>query len=512
MTLVPDVTPFFRLHAKLRRRRLDKQDPVEEQERQLRALLRHAADTRFGRAHDFAKIGTVAEFQKRVRLRRYEDFWSEYWKADFPRVSDSTWPGLMPYYALTSGTSTGTTKYIPCSREMVRSNARAAIDIVVHHLANRPRSRLFGGKSFMLGGSTDLSGLAPGVRAGDLSGIATATMPAWARLWSFPPRDLALIADWEEKVGRMAPLSLDADIRALSGTPSWVLIFFDKLAALRPESGGRLAGLYPNLELLVHGGVNFAPYRKRFHALLEGSHAELREVYAASEGFVALADAAPEDGMRLIVDNGLFFEFVPVEELTAPEPTRHWLANAETGVDYALVLSNCAGAWSYILGDTVKLVSRTPPRLVITGRTSYMLSAFGEHLEDAEIERAVADAAERIGCSVTDYAVGPTYPEAAGALGRHLYLVEFADRVPDEPARAAFIEAVDKTLLDANDDYRGHRAGGFGLDAPEMRALAPGTFAAWMKERGKLGGQHKVPRIVTDASLFQSMRDFVDRR
>jgi hypothetical protein len=485
---------------------------VAAQEIELRALLAKAARTAFGRDHGFGAVRTVAEFQKRVRLRRYEDFWAEYWQRDFPRVSDSTWPGLMPYFALTSGTSTGTTKYIPCSREMVRSNARAAIDVVVHHLANRPRSRLFGGKSFMLGGSTDLTTLAPGVRAGDLSGIATATMPPWARLWSFPPRELALIADWEEKVARLAPLSLEEDIRALSGTPSWVLIFFDKLAALRPESAGRLVELYPNLELLVHGGVNFAPYRHRFETLLEGGHAELREVYAASEGFVALADRAPEDGLRLIVDNGLFFEFVPVDELTAPEPTRHWLATAELGVDYALVLSNCAGAWSYVLGDTVKLINRTPPRLVITGRTSYMLSAFGEHLDDAEIERAVADAAERIGCSVSDYAVGPVYPEGPGALGRHLYLVEFADRVPEAPALAAFAEALDKALLAENDDYRAHRSGGFGLAAPELRALVPGTFAAWMKERGKLGGQHKVPRIVTDAKLFQAMCEFVVRR
>jgi len=418
----------------------------------------------------------------------------------------------MPSSALAAGTATGTTKYVPCSGSMGRANARAAVDVVVHHLANRPQSRLFGGKSFMLGGSTDLKTLAPGVRAGDLSGIATATMPIWARPWSFPSRDLALIADWEEKITRLAPLSLEADIRALSGTPSWVLIFFDPLAARRPESGGRIAELYPNLELLVHGGVNFAPYRSRFEALLEGGHAELREVYAASEGFIAVADAEPEDGLRLIVDNGLFFEFVPVEELAAPDPTRHWLATAQPGVNYALVLSNCAGAWSYILGDTVKLVNRTPPRIVITGRTSYMLSAFGEHLTDLEIERAVAAAADHVGRSVTDYAVGPVFPERPGARGRHLYLVEFADGVPEERTLAAFVEVLDKRLQADNDDYRGHRVGDFSLSAPELRALAPGTFAAWMKERGKMGGQHKVPRVVTDASLLQSMLDFAAKR
>jgi hypothetical protein len=417
----------------------------------------------------------------------------------------------VPYFALTSGTSTGTTKYIPCTAEMVRSNARAAIDIIVHHLANRPRSRMFGGKSFMLGGSTDFQALAPGVEAGDLSGIASATMPPWARLWSFPPRPLALIADWEEKVARLAPLSLAQDIRALSGTPSWLLIFFDKLAALRPDTPGRLVDFYPNLELLVHGGVNFAPYRRRFQALLEGGHAETREVYAASEGFVAVADRAPEDGMRLIVDNGLFFEFVPVEELGAPSPTRHWLRDAELGVDYALVLSTCAGAWSYVVGDTVKLISRTPPRLVITGRVTYMLSAFGEHLTDAEIERAIALAADGIGRTVSDYTVGSIFPQRPGELGRHLYLVEFAGAAPEPAKVAAFARALDDALLADNDDYKAHRSGGFGLDAPEVRALAAGSFAGWMKTRGKLGGQHKVPRIVNDPQLFQALRELASK-
>jgi hypothetical protein len=506
MRLLPDITPLFRRHAARRRRRLERQDPVAEQENQLRLLLTRAASTEFGRAHGFDRIATVAEFQQRVRLRRYEDFWAEYWQRGFPRVVDRTWPGQMPYFALTSGTSTGATKYIPCSAEMVRSNARAAIDVVAHHLANRTNSRLFGGKSFMLGGSTDLRALAPGVHAGDLSGIASATMPPWARLWSFPPRELALVADWEEKIARLAPLSLAEDIRALSGTPSWLLIFFDKLAALRPETPGRLVDLYPNLELLVHGGVNFAPYRRRFETLLDGGHAELREVYAASEGFIALADAGRDDGMRLVVDNGLFFEFVPVAELGAPNPPRHWLRDAALGVDYALVLSTCAGAWSYVLGDTVKLVSRAPPRLVITGRVTYMLSAFGEHLTDAEIERAVARAAETIGRTVSDYTVGTLFPERAGELGRHLYLVEFAGAPPAPEKIAAFARALDAALMADNDDYKAHRAGGFGLDAPEVRALAGGRFAAWLKDRGKLGGQHKVPRIVNDPELFQSLR------
>jgi hypothetical protein len=377
---LPDATPLLRIYARHRLARLARQDPVAEQQRQLLRLVRRAAGTRFGRDHRFNEVRGVADFQARVKLRRYEDMWNDYWRDPFPRLVDCTWPGTMPFFALTSGTTSGATKYIPCSREMNRANAWAAIDILVHHLANRPASRVLGGKSFMLGGSTDLVRHAPGIQSGDLSGIATSQIPRWARCWSFPPRELALITDWEVKVERLARTCLDQDIRAISGTPSWLLVFFERLFAVRPDCAGRLHRVFPNLELLVHGGVNFAPYRRQFEDLLRGSHAELREVYPASEGFFAVADRGPGEGMRLIIDNGLFYEFVPCDALQDEHPPRHWLADARTGVDYALAISSCAGLWAYIVGDTVRLIERNPPRLLVTGRLSYFLSAFGEHL------------------------------------------------------------------------------------------------------------------------------------
>lgn len=209
-----------------------------------------------------------------------------------------------------------------------------------------------------------------------------------------------------------------------------------------------------------------------------------------------------------MVDSGLFFEFVPVEELDAPSPTRLWLATVEAGVNYALAVSNCAGLWSYIVGDTVRFVETRPPRLLITGRTAYMLSAFGEHLIGEEIEHAVSVAAERIGTTVRDFSVGALFPEASGDLGAHLFIVEFADGPPPPDRQAAFLDALDRALGDANDDYRAHRAGGFGLDAPRLLAVVPGTFAAWMKGRGKLGGQNKVPRVIADQTLFGDLRAF----
>jgi len=502
-----DATLALRLLAAYRARRLAVQDAAEAQRATLLKLVRRAAATRFGVDHDFATIDGVDAFRARVPLRCYEDFWRDYWQAAFPRLTNLTWPGVIPFFAVTSGTTTGATKYIPCSRAMLRSNRRAGLDLVVHHLRQRPDSRIMGGKAFMLGGSTSLVEEAPGIHSGDISGIAIHDMPWWGHGRYFPPPALAAMTDWEEKVARLATASRDEDIRLFGGTPSWVLLFCEALAAFKPGTA-RLAEFYPELELLVHGGINFAPYRARFEALLEGSHAELREVYPASEGFFAVADRGANEGLRLILDHGIFYEFVPVGELDAPVPTRHRIGEIETGVEYAIAVSTCAGAWAYLVGDTVRFVSRDPPRVLVTGRTAYMLSAFGEHLIDAEIEAAVAQAASAIDANVSDYSVGPLYPEGTETLGGHLFIVEFAEDAVGAERIRAFATALDAALAATNADYATHRTGGYGLKPPSVEAVGPGAFAAWMKQRGKLGGQHKVPRVITDPGLLDDLRRF----
>jgi hypothetical protein len=504
-----DGTPLGRIYAGRRLVKLAREDSVAVQHQQLLSLIGKAAHTRFGREHGFESIRTVDEFQRRVPLRRYEAMWEQYWKPSFPELIDCSWPGKIPYFALSSGTTSGTTKYIPCSREMIRSNRRAALDAVVHHLANRPQSRILGGVNFMLGGSTDLTPLADGVEAGDLSGIAAASAPSWARGRIFPSRDLALIADWERKIDLLSDKIIGLDVRTVAGTPSWLLVFFDHLFERRPDRPRNLGAFFPELELVIHGGVNFLPYRPRFEVLLEGTHAETREVYAASEGFIAAADRGAGEGMRIQADNGLFHEFVPVSELDGPSPTRHWLATAELGVNYAIVLSSCAGVWSYVLGDTVMFVDLKPPRVLITGRTSYSLSSFGEHLTGHEIEEAVATAATAVGREVAEFSVGSVFPDDSHARGNHLFIVEFRGPEPDAMDVIRFLQIVDDTLSQRNDDYRAHRSGGVGLAPPQMLVARAGTFQSWMKSRGQLGGQHKVPRIITNPELFGSLRGFL---
>ena len=393
---------------------------------------------------------------------------------------------------------------------MNRSNTRAGLDILAHHVAHNPNSNALAGKGLMLGGSTELVEEADGVFSGDLSGIAVKRAPRWSWQFLFPPLDIALLRDWEEKVDRIAEASSKADVRIITGTPSWLLILFEKqrlLAGLDRDVTAEQ--VYPGLDLLVHGGVNFRPYRQQFESFLNG-HAELREVYPASEGFIALQDEAPEDGLRLLLDNGLFFEFVPVDELETENPTRHSVATAQIGVNYALVLSNNAGCWGYVIGDTVRFVSVDPPRIVITGRTSYSLSAFGEHLIDEEVEEAVTEAAEQLGLQISDFSVGAVFPATAGDLGGHLYVVE-ADRFPLPDALVSeFSRIVDDRLCALNDDYSAHREDGFGMKAPEITPVPSGTFAAWMKSRGRLGGQNKVPRLIADQGLFEGLVAFVN--
>ena len=465
----------------------------------MRSLLRRARATHFGRDHGFADLADVAAYQRRVPLRTYEEFRAEYFAA-FPSVVNATWPGLMKTFANSSGTSGAPKKRIPVSAAMIRANRAAAWDVLAWHVAARPRSRVLGGANLLLGGSTALERPGSGVRAGDLSGIAAATVPALLRSRLLPPDSIARMDDWEAKIGRLAPLTLASDLVSISGTASWMALFFEAAGKLRP--GARLGAMYPRLELLVHGGVGFAPYRERFAHWIDGADILSREVYAASEGFIAVADRGDGEGMRLILDRGLFFEFVRVGDLDAQNPDRRWIADAELGVEYALVVSSNAGLWSYVLGDTVTLVSKSPPRVLVTGRTSWSLSVAGEHLIGSELDAAATEAAAAVGCGLVEYAAAPLLPDAEDARAGHLFVVE----LDGEADADKFGRALDAALSRLNEDYAAHRGGGFGLRAPRVQLVGAGAFDRWMRARGKFGAQNKVPRVVGDAGALKEIR------
>ncbi|MFO1170843.1 MAG: GH3 auxin-responsive promoter family protein [Hyphomicrobiaceae bacterium] len=511
----PLMHPFdkgLKIYARMRLRQLAHENVVRSQRQVLKRLLAKARDTRFGREHGFSSIDGVETYQTRVPLRTHEDFWRDYWKDSFPRIENVTWPGLIPYFALSSGTTTGMNKYIPMTHQLMHANSNAVGDLFVHHYNNVARDRVFFGKIFLLGGSTDITMEAPGVGSGDMSGIEVKEAPIYARPWLWPPPDLALIGDWEEKIERLSRAALKEDIRAIIALPNWLLVFVERLFQLRP--GARtLNDIFPNLEVIFHGGMSFAPYRQRFRELLSGRPGtETRELYAASEGFFASADRGDGEGLRMMTNSGIFFEFVPKAELGSPRPTRHWLGNVVPDVEYAMVLTSCAGHWSYIIGDTVRFVDTQPPRILVTGRTKYFLSAFGEHLIAEEVEDAVGRAAEAIGRDVVEYSVGAVWPRPGEAVGTHRYLIEFADPDVRTDAIDHLRRTIDDRLITLNEDYRRRRATGLGMRAPEIVVVKPGAFSDWMKSRGKLGGQNKVPRLVPDQTLFQSMIDYFGGR
>jgi hypothetical protein len=484
--LRPIVNQAFHAYAQRRTTHLASLDPVRVQEQTLLSLVRRASQTRLGRDHDFPSIRSVSQFQARVPLRTYEQLWDTYLQDHYPILEDVTWPGRIPYFALTSGTTLGATKYIPVSQAMLASNTTAARTMVAYHMVSRPDSRLFHGRLFFLGGSSALERLAPGVEEGDLSGIAARELSGLMRPYAFPPLDLALEPDWDRKLSLLAEQSRAEPITMVCGVPSWLLALFQRILDLTGKK--TIAEVWPMLEVVVHGGVRFDPYREPFQAILGSSRIRLQESYPCSEGFIAFGD--PNSGaLRLCYDHGLFYEFVPVEELASERPTRHWLGSVQMGVNYAIVLTTCAGLWSHVVGDTIRFESLKPPLLTFTGRTKYGVSAFGEHLINEEVEAAMARAASELGASVRDWHLGPVFQ---GAMGHHLYIIEFVHE-PEDLSR--FRTALDRDLSARNADYRAHRAKRVGLPSPGLIAAQSGALEAWMRANGKLGGQHKFPRM-----------------
>jgi hypothetical protein len=496
------------VYARRRAAALDRMDAARAQERLLLRLVRQAQNTRFGREHDFAGVRGLADYRRRVPLRDYEAFWSGYWQARFPFTAGETWPDEAPYFGLSSGTTSGATKYLPLTRPLLRGQTRGALTSLAWFLQAYPGTPLLTGRLFFLGGSTDLVDLGaaagrPGrVLGGDLSGVVAREAPGWMRPYTFPPVEAALMKDWEQKMTLLARQAAALPVTMLSGVPSWMLLLFERLRQVTGKA--HVAEVWPGLRLLLHGGTKFDPYRALFREQVGGEQVRFSEVYPASEAYIAAQDHRT-GLLRLIPDAGVFYEFVPVEEVDSPAPTRHALGEVELGVNYAVVLTTCAGLWAYVLGDTVVFERRRPPLLRFSGRTKYFLSAFGEHLISEEVEKAVAAAAAATGSAVVDFHVGPVFPEELARPGRHRYLVEFASAPPDVRRFAAEVDAV---LCRLNEDYQAHRQGDLTMLPPEVIVVRRGGFAGWMKAHGKLGGQHKVPRMDNSGEVTREMAGF----
>ncbi|HUP34705.1 MAG TPA: GH3 auxin-responsive promoter family protein [Candidatus Limnocylindria bacterium] len=488
-----------------RRRQLEEvwRDPVAVQERALRRLTATARDTEFGLAHGFRGIRSVTEYQARVPVRDYGQLrpWLERAAAGEESVA---WPGRCRDWVKTSGTTAGD-KVIPVTPEAFTAHKKGGWDALLRaaSLAGGGES-LMGGPMLFLGGSTTLRPLGEGTQVGDLSGLVASRLPWGFRGRYSPGPACAAIANWEERLDAISEVASTQDVRLLSGMPSWLVILFERIARRAEITGGRrlrsLGQLWPHLRVLIHGGVAFAPYAGVFEEWL-GRPLPRVEVYPASEGFVGVQTEAA-GGLTLMLDYGIFYEFVPVEDLGAEAPRRHTVAEIELGRPYAVVMSTPAGLWSYALGDTVRFTGRDPLRLVITGRTRHYVNAFGENVIVEEVERALVRACRRTEAEVVEFTVAPRWPGAGEPRGGHEWLVEF--RVPPtEPDD--FARILDEALATLNTDYRTKRSGSVGMVAPTVTALPTGSFHRWMRKAGRLGDQHKVARVTNDRTIANEL-------
>ncbi|MDY6913879.1 MAG: GH3 auxin-responsive promoter family protein [Planctomycetota bacterium] len=494
--------------------RLAGDDPAGSQRRVLRRLLNRAQNTWFARRHDFASIRSHADFAQAVPVSDYAGGLGMFQRI-LAGEPDVAWPGKIKFFAQTSGTTAGQ-KYIPVTPEMMRSNRRAALAMFASYArwGRGSVGRLWKGQLLFLGGSTNLKQIPGGAMVGDLSAIATRSIRWPLKRHCEPERELALIEEWEEKLARVAESLAFRDVRFVTGMPSWVKLLFDRVCEVRnfqPEGG--ISRAWPNLQLFVHGGVNFAPYRTAFRKFFTKEHLrrlDFLEVYPASEGFIAIQAEAEKPDMTLLTDNGLFFEFVPLSRWRHKNAPRLTIDQVEPDVPYSVVLSTCAGLWAYDLGDVVRFTSLKPPQVVFAGRNRHFINAFGENIISEQVVSAVAEAADATGAEVAGFSVAPAYPDKTRYTGGHEYVVEFR-RLP-AAGLEAFADAVDAHLQRLNHDYSVKRRGDLGMTRVQTTPVPAGTFYKWMKRNGKLGGQHKVPVCANDRryvdDLLASVKDY----
>jgi len=480
--------------------------PAAAQEQVLLRLVRRAAATEWGRSHGYGRIRSAGDFQRAVPPCPYEAV-APLWHRAFEGARNVAWPGHIRYFALSSGTTAGLAKALPVSREAIRANLRSGATLVGLCERQAAGLDLAGGRTLYLGGSLALEPRGA-CWQGDASGIMARHLPRLAWRYRLPEPDVAALTDWEARIEAICQRYLASPVRAVAGLPSWTLIFFRRLLDVARERLGRpvaaVGDVWPELRVFIHFGMAFEPYREQF-AELVGRPLATVDTYSSSEGGMnAIQSEQGDPSMQLEVDSGAFYEFVPLGELGSPEPARLTLGEVETDVDYAVLLTTCSGIWAYDVGDVVRFTSLRPPKILVSGRTRLALNTFGEHVIQGELEAAVTAACRASGAAVREFTVAPVLATAAEPRGAHLWLIEFEGPAPPLEAFAA---RLDTTLAEGNLDYKSHRDRDFGMRPPSLVALEPGTFYAWARRHGQLGGQHKIPRIARSAEMVAELQE-----
>ncbi|QHS54410.1 GH3 auxin-responsive promoter family protein [Mucilaginibacter sp. 14171R-50] len=498
MTIFNSVFTWF-MKKRIHQIELFMKYPNEVQEEWFEQLIAGAENTEWGKQYGYKSIENLVQFKERVPIQNYDTL-KPYIERMLKGEQNVLWPSEIRWFAKSSGTTSDRSKFIPVSEESLEEcHFKGGKDMLTLYFNNRPNARIFTGKSLTLGGSHQVGQLNADTFFGDLSAVIMKNLPLWAEFCRTPHLDIALLENFEEKIEKMAHATKDVNVTSISGVPTWNILLFKRILEITGKKN--LLEVWPNLELYFHGAVNFTPYREQFRKLIPTDDMYYLETYNASEGFFGIQDLEKPGELLLMLDYGIFYEFLPIENLHEENPKTLTLYEVELNKNYALIITTNAGLWRYMIGDTVRFTSLVPYRIQITGRTKHFINAFGEELIIDNAERALAEACSQTGAIIRDYTAAPVY-FSDDECGAHEWLIEFEKR-PAEFER--FVDLLDETLRRVNSDYDAKRFKDMALRRPQVRIMAQNTFFNWMKEKGKIGGQHKVPRLANNREYVDSI-------
>lgn len=498
------LSPAISRLARMRSWRIESwmNNPIAAQREVLQDLVTSAQYTEFGKKHNFSRLFSIKEFKKHVPINEYDDL-KPYILRMMQGEENILWNTPISWFAKSSGTTSDKSKFIPISQEsLTDTHFKASKDVLTNYYNHFPESDLLTGKSLVVGGSHQINQVNEEVHYGDLSAVLLQNTPFWGSWLKTPELSIALLDEWESKIEKLAESTINENVTSLAGVPTWTIVLLKRILEISGKQ--TIKEVWPNLELYVHGGVSFVPYKEQLNKLI-GAPINYLEIYNASEGFFSAQDDLSDDGMLLFTDHGTFYEFMPITEYGKENPETIGLREVQLYTNYAMVITTNGGLWRYLLGDTVQFTSVAPYKIKVSGRLKHYMNAFGEEVIVDNTDKAVAIASERTGEIVNDYTAAPVYfsDESNGA---HEWLIEF-DKEPTDIV--GFTYELDTALKSLNSDYEAKRYKNIALRMPIVKVLPKGTFIKWLRSKGKVGGQHKVPRLSNDRVLLEDIKEVV---
>lgn len=494
------LSPAISSLARMRLWRIEawKKNPLDAQREVLQDLVTSAQYTEFGRKYNLSNLFNLRDFKTAIPIHEYNDL-KPYIERIMNGEQNILWNTPIYWFAKSSGTTSDKSKFIPISEESLEDcHYKASKDVLSMYYQFRPDSELLTGKGLLIGGSHSINPMNADAQYGDLSAVLFQNSPFWAHWLRTPDLSIALMDEWESKIEKIAAATIRENVTSVSGVPTWTLVLFKRILEITGKSS--IGEVWPSLELYMHGGVSFTPYREQFEKII-GRPVNYLEMYNASEGFFAAQENPGDEGMLLFTDHGIFYEFMPVSEYGKKEPQTVGLQDVEPGRNYAPVISTNGGLWRYLIGDTIQFVSVRPYRIKVSGRLKHFINAFGEEVIVDNTDKAIAVACERTGAVVNDYTAAPVY-FSDSSNGAHEWLIEF-EREP--LSLAAFAAELDGTLQSINSDYEAKRHKGIALGMPVIHSVRKGLFNEWLRRKGKLGGQHKIPRLSNERNFLEEI-------